>query len=38
MKKRKFNNEKLQIWYTEILNMNEKDLNKLRRIWEITNE
>lgn len=38
IKKRKFNNEKLQIWYTELLNMNEKDLDKLRRIWEITNE
>ena len=38
IKKRKFSNEKLQIWYTELLNMNEKDLDKLRRIWEITNE
>lgn len=38
IKRRKFNNEKLQAWYDELLNLNEKDLDKLRRIWEITNE
>jgi len=38
IKKRKFNNKKLQTWYEEVLNLNEKDLDKLRRIWEIANE
>jgi len=38
IKKRKFSNEKLQTWYDELLNLNERDLDKLRRIWEITNE
>lgn len=38
IKKRKLSNEKLQTWYEELLNLNEKELDKLRRIWEITNE
>lgn len=38
IKKRKFSNEKLQSWYDELLNLNEKDLDKLRRLWEIANE
>lgn len=38
IKKRKFNNAILQEWYDDLLNLNEDDLEKLRRIWRIMNE